>query len=119
MKTKNQQFLEELNKAFAKNDTEYIIKNVTENIKWTVVSDFSVEGKEEFMKYLKEMEAEEPFKMKIENIITHGKKAAVNGVMTSAEGEQYAFCDVYKLSGFKDPKISEIVSYVIDLKTNQ
>lgn len=111
--TKKEKLLQQINDAFAKNNTDFIVENVSDNIKWTVIGDFSVEGKEAFTKALKEMEGDEPFELHIDHIITHGEHAAVNGVMTSAEGEQYAFCDVYKLSGFKNPKISEITSYVI------
>lgn len=116
MKTKNQELLEEFNKAFARNDTEFMINHVSDKIKWTAVGDFSVEGKEAFIKALKSMEAEEPWEMEIDKIITHGKDAAVNGIMKSKDGKQYAFCDVYKVSGFKDLKISEMTSYVVEMK---
>lgn len=116
MKTKNQELLEEFNKAFARNDTDFLADHVTDNIKWTAVGDYSVEGKEAFIKALKSMEAEDPWEMEIDKIITHGKDAAVNGLMKSNNGKQYAFCDVYKFSGFKDPKISEMTSYVVEVK---
>lgn len=116
MKTKNQKLLEEFNKAFSKNDTAFISDHVTDNIKWTAVGDFSVEGKEAFIKALKSMESDEPLELEIKKIITHGKDAAVNGVMKTKGGKQYAFCDVYKFSGFKDPKISEMISYVVEIQ---
>jgi len=47
--------------------------------------------------------------------LKNGKEAAVNGVMTSKDGKQYAFCDIYKFTGFKDPKISEMTSYVVEV----
>lgn len=118
MKTKNQELLEKFNNAFARNDTDFLVQHVTNNIKWTAVGDFSVEGKEAFTKALKNMEGDEPWEVEIDKVITHGKDAAVNGIMKSKDGNQYAYCDVYKFSGFKDPKISEMTSYVIDLKTN-
>lgn len=116
MKTKNQELLEAFNKAFARNDTHFVVNHVSENIKWTVVSDFTVEGKEAFTEALKSMESEEPWEMEIDKIITHGKDAAVNGIMKTKGGKQYAFCDVYKFSGFNDPKISEMTSYVVEIK---
>lgn len=54
--------------------------------------------------------------LSISNIITHGDRAAVDGTMTSQNGKSYGFCDVYKLSGYKNPKVREMVSYVLDLK---
>lgn len=116
MKTKNQELLEEINKAFARNDSDFIIEHVTDTIRWEIVGDQTVEGKEAFAKTLKEMEAEEPMELTIHHIITHGKSASVNGEMKTAGGEVYAFCDVYKFSGFKNPKITEMTSYAISVK---
>lgn len=115
MKTKNQELLEEFSKAFARNDTDFLVSHVSENIKWTAVGDFTVEGKEAFTEALKSMEADEPWEMEIDRIITHGKDAAVNGIMKTKGGKQYAFCDVYTFSGFKNPKISEMTSYVVEI----
>ena len=115
MKTKNQELLEQFNKAFAGGEINFIFEHVSDTIKWTAVGDFTVEGKEEFRKALESMTGDEPYGLKIDKIITHGKEAAVNGVMTSKDGKQFAFCDVYKLSGFKKPKIIEMTSYVIEV----
>lgn len=116
MKTKNQEFLEELNKAFARSDSDYILNRVAADIRWTVQGDFTVEGKEAFAEELRKMESPEPFELKIHNIITHGKSAAVDGTMRSHDGNMYAFCDVYRLSGFKNPQIKELTSYVVEIK---
>ncbi len=111
--TKKEKFLQKINEAFARSDTDYIAANVTDDVKWIVQGDFSLRGKKEFVEALKEMESEDPFELNISNIITHGDSAAVDGTMKSAEGKTYAFCDVYKFRGFKNPKIKEITSYVI------
>lgn len=115
MKTKNQEFLEEINKAFARSDSEFILQHVTDNIKWTVQGDFTVQGKEAFTKELKKMESPEPLELAISNIITHGKSAAVDGIMKSPDGKKYAFCDVYQFSGLKNPKIKKMTSYVLEV----
>lgn len=119
MKTKNQELLEEINEAFARNDSDFILEHVTDTIRWEIVGDQTVEGKEAFAKTLKAMEADEPMELTIHHIITHGKEASVNGEMKISDGEIYAFCDVYKFSGFKDPKITEMTSYAIELKDDQ
>lgn len=116
MKTKNQELLEQFNQAFSKNDIDFLADHVTETIKWTAVGDFNVEGKEAFIKALKSMEADEPWELEVDKVITHGKDAAVNGIMKSKDGKHYAFCDVYTFSGFKDPKISEMTSYVVEIR---
>lgn len=113
--TKKEKFLQEINGAFADNNTDFILENVTDDIKWTIIGDKTVKGKKEFREALKEMESEDPFELNISNIITHGDSAAVDGTMKSADGKTYAFCDVYKFQGFKTPQIKAMTSYVIDI----
>ena len=114
--TKKAKFLQKFNEAFANNDTETIVKNITEDICWNIIGDRKVQGKEAFTETLKAMVRDEPLMMNISNIITHGASAAVNGTMKSADHKIYAFCDVYKFKGFKNPSIKEITSYVVELK---
>lgn len=108
--------LQELNDAFAKSDTDTILEMVTDTIRWNIIGEQSVEGKEAFREMLISMQGSEPLELTIHNIITHGKSAAVNGEMKMpGENKAYAFCDVYKFSGFKNPKISEMTSYAIEV----
>ena len=113
--TKKKQILRKLNEAFAESNIDFLIENVTDDIEWTAVGDFSVKGKEQFIKTMEKIKSDDPFKLEIENIITHGNSAAVNGKMTSSKGERYAFCDVHTFSGFKEPKIKKMISYVVEL----
>jgi hypothetical protein len=116
MKTRNQVFLEELNRAFANSNTSWIADHVTDDIRWEIIGDRIIEGKPAFVEALKEMASPEPLKMTIHHIITHGKHASVNGVMTTPDGSSYGFCDVITFSGFKNPKVSKMTSYAIELK---
>lgn len=116
MKTNNQELLKKINEAFARSDSDFIIENVTDNIRWTIVGDRTVEGIEDFTNALKAMEADEPMELTIHHIITHGKEASVNGEMKTTDGKIYAFCDVYKFSGFKNPKIKGMTSYAIEVE---
>lgn len=115
MNTKNQEFLEEFNKAFARSNSDYIIKHVTDDVKWTVLGDFSVEGKEAFITELKKMESPEPFELAIKNIIARDQLAAVEGTMKSPNGKTYAFCDVYHFQDLENPMIKELTSYVFEV----
>lgn len=115
--TQKGKFLKEFNEAFARSDINFILENVTDDISWIAVGDFSVKGKEEFTHALEKMKSEKAYQIKINNIITHGDSAAVDGVMKMPDSEKsYAFCDVYKFSGFKNPKVKELSSYVIEMK---
>jgi hypothetical protein len=118
--TEKAAFLKKFNEAFARSDTDFIVQNVTEDIRWTIIGDCVIQGKEEFARALREMESDHPLKLTIDNIITHGKTAAVNGTMetsgASSKGKIYAFCDVYVFNGFKNPKIREMTSYVLEVE---
>jgi hypothetical protein len=113
MKTANQLLLRKVNEAFANNDTAFILENVTDNICWEIIGDRTVKGREAFAEALKSMQQDEPFNIAIHHIITHGKHASVNGVMTASDGISYGFCDVVTFSSFKNPKIKKMTSYAI------
>jgi hypothetical protein len=114
--TKKEKILQKINEAFAKSEIDYILENVTDDIEWTAVGDFTVKGKVQFVDAMEKIASDVPFKIEIKNIITHGDSAAVDGIMQSPDGKHYAFCDVYKFSGFKNPKIKKMTTYVIHLK---
>lgn len=118
--TEKGKFLQKVNEAFVNYDIEFLSQNVTDDVKWTVIGDMSVEGKEAFVKALEDMKGGHAMDLKIDHIITHGNMASVNGTIEMDEGSgkksNYAFCDVYLFSGFKNPKIKELTSYVIKVK---
>lgn len=118
--TKKGQFLQQLQQAFANGNTDFIAEHVTDDIQWMIVGDRTINGKEAFVAALKEMEADAPMELTVDHIITHGRTAAVDGVMKMSDGGDgggaYAFCDVYRFSGFKNPKVKEMTSYVIEIE---
>ena len=65
MKTKNQELLEKFNQAFANNDADYVISQVSDSIKWIAVGDFTVEGKPAFSEKIREMISGDPFQLEI------------------------------------------------------
>ncbi len=60
------------------------------------------------------------FELKISNIITHGITAAVDGTVKFVDDPDdvklYAFCDICRFNRFKDPKVKELTSYVLEVK---
>lgn len=119
MKTKNQVFFQEFNEAFVKGDAEKILASVTEDIVWRMVGNDTIKGIDNLKQALQGMENGNQFDQEVEHLITHGKEAAVNGIIHSTDksGEQhhYSFCDIYKLNKHKDGKIKEIISYVLEI----
>lgn len=122
MNNNNHDFFKKINEAFAKSDTDFLLANVTDDITWTVIGDFTVNGKEEFEAMLKKMESANSSDLHFKSIITEGNLAAVEGSlkMTDTSGGEkiYAFCDIYKLDDEENGKIKEMTSYVAEVKNN-
>ncbi|WP_058306208.1 nuclear transport factor 2 family protein [Gracilibacillus massiliensis] len=119
METKNQQLFREFNEAFVKGDIEKILASVTDDIVWRMVGNDTIKGIDNLETALQGMDNGNEFELEIEHMITHGKEAAVNGIIhsTNKDGEQrhYSFCDIYKLNKHKEGKIKEIISYVLEI----
>jgi hypothetical protein len=109
-------FLEKLTFAFAKGDSKFILSNVTDDIRWTIVGDTSVQGKDNFAQALDQMEKDKAAELTIDHVSTHGKAGAVSGTTKLNNGKTRSFCDVYKFSNARGTSIREITSYVIEIK---
>lgn len=113
-----QDLLKKINEAFAVGNTDFLLKNVTEDFTWTIIGDSRVKGKKSFQKILKEMEGPRKIAIDINEIIIQGSKAAVNGKINIKLGEtrqrQYSFCDIYHLTNDPKPKLKALISYVIN-----
>lgn len=105
--------LRDFNVALASADVETVLGWVSDDITWKLVGNQVVEGKEEFQKALggSNMRVAE---LVIENIITHGKTAAVDGELELENGFRLSFCDIYRFkSAGSQAKIDRITAYVV------
>lgn len=109
------EFLKEFNIAFAKGNIEYITENVADEIDWNIIGNRKIEGKEKFIKELEKMKSEKATELIIDQILSHGKEGATNGIMKMENGKKYAFSDFYKFKGAKGAVIKSITSYVIEI----
>lgn len=107
------EFLKEFNIAFAKRDVAFITDSVTDDINWNIIGDKKIEGKEMFTVELEKMKSEKVSELVLEQILSHGKEGAVNGIMKMQDGKNYAFSDFYVFQGAKGTKIKSMTSYVI------
>ncbi len=108
--------LRDFNIAFAKQNAEFVLQNLTDNIRWDRVGDKLVEGKDQVAKEVDKMQQTKTAELTIKNIMTHGNVGAVDGITKLDNGKSYAFCDVYRFSSSaKDAKIREITTYIIAL----
>jgi hypothetical protein len=95
------EFLKEFNIAFANGNVEFIIESVTDEIIWNIIGDRKIEGKEKFSEELEKMKSEKATEIIIDQIVSHGKEGASNGIMKMQNGKKYAFSDFYKFKGVK------------------
>jgi len=109
------QFLEKLTIAFAQGDTEFILSKVMPDIRWQLVGQKQIEGRNALAAALAQRPDNKVVELTIHHVMTHGKAGAVNGTLTLAGGETRAFCDVYEFNGAKASSIRAITSYMITL----
>lgn len=108
-------FLKDFNIAFGTGNTSFLIDSVTDDVLWTIIGDKTIEGKEAFSEAIHNMANNKVTECVIENIVTHGKVGAVNGMMTIRNGKKYAFSDFYEFRNSKSTAIRTVTSYVIPI----
>ncbi|MEH7884231.1 hypothetical protein V7654_07880 [Bacillus sp. JJ1609] len=108
--------LQELTIAFASLEIDAIKVNISDDIVWEIVGEKPLQGKDSFLRKLKEMAHRQVTEIHISNIITHGSTSSINGKMIMNDESSLGFCDVYTFTGAgKKAKIKEITSYIIHL----
>ena len=109
------EFLKDFNIAFATGNVDFLLENVTDEIVWTIIGDKKIEGRDSFAAELKKMKDLKPTELILDQILTHGKEGAANGVIKMHNNKKYAFSDFYIFNGTKGSKIKTITSYVIEI----
>jgi len=108
-------FLQNLTIAFAKGDKQSILESVTDDIRWQIVGEKHIQGKEAVADALEGLGIDKVEELTIHHVVSHGKAGAVNGISKLNNGKKIAFCDVYEFSGAKGTSVREIVSYLIEI----
>ena len=109
-------FVQDLTIALAKRDSKFILGNVTDDIRWNIVGDKLIKGKDSFAKALEKIKSDKAVQLTVHHVATHGKAGAVNGTTKMKDGKTRAFCDVYEFSNSKGNTVKEITSYIIEVK---
>lgn len=105
--------LRDFNIAIVTNKKDFVLDNITDNISWNIIGKLIIEGKENFLNKISEINQEKVTELEFYNIITHGYIASANGKLI-LEDKAYEFCHVYRFTGAsKSAKIKEITSYII------
>ncbi|WP_227379669.1 nuclear transport factor 2 family protein [Haladaptatus halobius] len=109
------QFLSDFYVAFTERDEEAIRSMLTDDVQLVIVGEQTLDGNQSVVDSM-DLFLDGVAKITVENIITHGDIAAVNGVITTDNGDSYEFCEVFKFEGHtKDANITSIKSYVIEM----
>lgn len=108
-------FLEELTIAFAKGDHGFILGSVTDDIRWHIMGDSLVEGKDDLARALQRMKSDPTAELSIHHVATHGRTGAVDGRTKQKSGKRRAYCHVFEFNGARGTSVKEITSYVIEL----
>lgn len=114
------EFLKELNNAFASCDTNFLANSVTDDIQWIIVGEKTISGKKDFEKSLAKMSKGGPMNINVSEIINQREKSVVEGIVEfmvePGKKRKYAFCDVYIFSEVDKNKVKELRTYVTQIK---
>ena len=114
MSEKNKETVERVDAAFSANNIEGFLELCAENVKWTILGDRTIEGKNGIRDFVNSMGDMEPPVITNKHMIAEMDSVAAHGEMTmkdkTGKAVPYAYCDVYK---FQDDKIVELNSYVL------
>ncbi len=109
------EFLKQFNIAFAEGNVTFLMENVTDDIVWNIIGERKIVGIEAFTEKLEKMKSVKTTELKLDQILSHGKEGAANGVMAMENGKQYAFSDFYVFQSAKGEKVKAITSYCIEV----
>jgi len=108
-------FLIDMNIAFAEGNLKFIAENISESIHWNIVGGERAEGKTAFIQLFESMKSNSVAELIFDNIITHGKEAAVSGSIIMNDGKKYSFADIYVFESTGKTIIKSITSYIINI----
>ncbi|WP_347174246.1 nuclear transport factor 2 family protein [Polaribacter uvawellassae] len=109
------EFLKEFNIAFAEGNVKFLTESVTDEIIWNIIGDRKIEGSENFAKELEKMKEQKTTELILDQILSHGKEGAANGIIKIQNGKKYAFSDFYTFNNTKGKKLKSITSYLIEI----
>ena len=118
MSAKIKEIVEKVNAAFAENNPEGFLSFCADDVKWTMVGNKPVNGKEAIRQWLATMDCEPP-EFTVDNLIAEDDVVVAHGDMTMKDkgGKRvpYSYCDIYR---FRDEKIIELRSFVTKTEGN-
>jgi hypothetical protein len=109
-------FVQDVTIALAQGDRTFVLNSVTDNIRWNIVGENAMEGREDLAAELERTVQAKPAELVVDHVVTHGKAGAVNGTLKLKSGQVIAFCNVYEFTNAKAETIQQITSYKVKIK---
>ena len=104
------------NAAISKLNFEGFLKFCTEDVKWGMVGNQTIEGKEAVRGWMKETYGEAP-EFDVSSLIAEGDLLAAIGEISIKDKDgnvrRSSYCDVWR---FRDGKLAELKAYVVEEK---
>lgn len=106
--------------AMVNNDQAFTSKNVTDDIRWNIVGEPSIEGKEAVLAGLRQRSNSAVAELTVHTIVTHGYDGVAEGLLTFKDGKKIAFCDVYRFrASTNNAPVKTITIYAVTLDKNK
>lgn len=120
MKTINNQLLIKVSVEFTKGNLEFAGAYLADNIKWNILGENSITGKEQVLEVSKMLQLESFPVITIKNVVAEGDYVVIEstGRAKTKSGKPYnqTYCDVFK---FQDEKLQGITTYLDTALSNQ
>jgi uncharacterized protein len=111
--TSNKQLLKKISEEFAKGNLRFVEAYLAADIKWNIVGEETIVGKEQVLELSKMTQLQSFPVIKIKNIISEGDYVVIEstGEAKTIKGKPYnqVYCDVYR---FENEKLQEITTYL-------
>ena len=120
MKTPNNQLLIKISEAFATGNLEFAGVYFADDVKWNILGENSIIGKEQVLEVSKMLQLESFPVITIKNIVAQGDYVVVEstGKAKTKKGKPYnqTYCDIFK---FNEGKLKEITTYLDTALSNE
>lgn len=113
MKTSNNELLIKISEEFAKGNLEFAGAYLADNMKWNILGETPIVGKEQVLEVSKMSQLQSYPVITIKNVIAHENYVVIesSGKAKTKRGEPYnqTYCDVFK---FENEQLQEITTYL-------
>ena len=109
----NKQLLKDISEQFAKGNMEFVEPYLADGIKWNILGDGTVSGRDEVLEVNKMAQLETFPKITIKNIVGEGDFVVVEstGEAVTKTGKPYnqTYCEVFR---FRNEELQEVTTYL-------